>query len=324
MNPDTLSLEAAIQLANRVSVELAQAVVGQKGVIEQVLLTLLAGGHALIEGAPGLGKTLLVHAMAKAFSCTYARVQFTPDLMPADVAGHSIYDMQSGQFRVRQGPIFTNLLLADEINRAPAKTQSALLEVMQEHQVTIDGQTLKLSEPFMVLATQNPLEQEGTYPLPEAQLDRFLLKILIHYPDAAEEKMIVKKVTSFERGDALNVADVKTVINASQVILLQQAVTQITTDDRIIDYAVRIARQTRSWTGISVGAGPRGAISLVRAAKSMALIKQRDFVLPDDIKQVALPALRHRVTLAPEMEIEGQTSDTVINALLNHVEAPRT
>jgi MoxR-like ATPase len=322
--PPEKRVDSVTNIAKRLNDEIAQAIVGQKEVIDQVLITLLAGGHALIEGVPGLGKTLLVQAIAKTFNGSFARIQFTPDLMPSDIAGHPIYDMQTGKFETRKGPVFTNILLADEINRAPAKTQSALLEVMQEHRVTIDTETHVLDEPFMTLATQNPLEQEGTYPLPEAQLDRFLLKILIDYPESEDEKMIVKKVTTEQLGDVLNVDKVNKLINAEGVIRLQQLTAKLQVDDRVIDYAVRITRQTRNWPGITIGAGPRGAIALVRAAKAAALLNGRDFVTPDDIKYIAIPALRHRIALTPEMEIEGQTPDTILTALLTSVEAPRT
>ncbi len=314
----------ATATAQQLHQEISKAVLGQDDVIEQVLVGLLAGGHVLIEGAPGLGKTLLVQALAKTFNGAFSRIQFTPDLMPSDVAGHPLYDMQSGQFKVRKGPVFTNILLADEINRAPAKTQAALLEVMQEHQVTIDSTAYRLDEPFMTLATENPLEQEGTYPLPEAQLDRFLLKILIDYPTEKNENLIVKKVTTGQLSDTLNVDNVRTLIDPAGIIALQQAAAALQVDDRVLDYAVQITRKTRQWPGITVGAGPRGAIALVRAAKAAALLRGRDFVIPDDIKYMAVPTLRHRIIITPEMEIEGQGPDTILASLIDSVEAPRT
>jgi MoxR-like ATPase len=317
-------LEQAVKVVAAMRAQMARAMVGQAEVIEQTVAALLAGGHVLIEGVPGLGKTLLVRALAKTFDGRFARIQFTPDLMPADVTGHTLYDQSSGLFTTRRGPVFTNLLLADEINRAPAKTQSALLEVMQEGQVTIEGTAHPLDPPFMVLATQNPIEQEGTYALPEAQLDRFLLKVRIDYPPAAEETEMVKRVTAGQVGDKLNVDAVTTLVKPAAVLALQQIVAAVTIDDRVLDYAVRIARATRTWNGVAAGAGPRGGIALARIARAAALLGGRDFVTPDDVKRMALPALRHRVSPAPELEIEGHSSDTILKALLEKVEAPRT
>jgi MoxR-like ATPase len=314
----------ALRAVNAIRTEVAKALIGQSAIIDQVLIALLAGGHVLIEGVPGLGKTLLVRALAKTFDGRFARIQFTPDLMPADVTGHTLYDQATREFTTRKGPVFTNLLLADEINRAPAKTQAALLEVMQEGQVTIEGTAHPLEPPFMVLATQNPIEQEGTYALPEAQLDRFLLKIRIDFPTLEDEHTMVRQITTNQVGDRLNVAGVSTLIRPSAVLGLQRYLAAMTVDPRTSDYAVRITRATRTWPGIAAGASPRGGISLVRAARAQALINGRDFVTPDDVKAVALPALRHRVTLAPEVEIEGQGADVILGALLQKVEAPRT
>jgi MoxR-like ATPase len=313
----------ALRAVSAMRAEVGKALIGQSNVIDQVLIALLAGGHVLIEGVPGLGKTLLVRALSKTFDGRFARIQFTPDLMPADVTGHTLYDQATREFTTRKGPIFTNLLLADEINRAPAKTQAALLEVMQEGQVTIEGTPHPLSPPFMVLATQNPIEQEGTYALPEAQLDRFLLKIKIDFPTEADEHAMVRQVTANQVGDRLNVDSVATLIRPPAVLALQRYVASLTVDERVSDYAVRITRASRNWPGITAGASPRGGISLVRAARGHALLAGRDFVTPDDVKAVALPALRHRLTLAPELEIEGQTTDAVLKSMLNKVEAPR-
>jgi MoxR-like ATPase len=243
--------------------------------------------------------------------------------MPADVTGHTLYDQAAQRFVARRGPVFTHLLLADEINRAPAKTQAALLEVMQEAQVTIEGEAHALELPFMVLATQNPIEQEGTYPLPEAELDRFLLKIRMEYPSAEEEIAMVRRVTQGHVGDRLDVSAVGTVIKPAGVVTLQRIVAGLKLDQRVLDYAIRIVRATRTWHGIAVGAGPRGGIALVRAARARALIAGRDHVTPDDVKQMALPALRHRVAPTPELQIEGQDADTMLSALLEKVEAPR-
>jgi MoxR-like ATPase len=316
-------IQAASQTVNKLRDEIAKAVIGQGEVIDQVIIALLASGHVLIEGVPGLGKTLLVRAMAKTFSGTFSRIQFTPDLMPSDVTGHAMYDLKSESFKIRKGPVFTNLLLADEINRAPAKTQAALLEVMQEQQVTIEGKPLKLEPPFMTLATQNPIEQEGTYPLPEAQLDRFLLKIMIDYPQQDEEYKLVHNVTSNSIGDAINVDDVQAIVNSDHIINLQKVTAELTVDSRVSEYAVNIVRQTRNWPGISIGAGPRGGIALLRAGRAAALLHGNDFVTPDDIKSVAIAGLRHRIVLSPEMEIEGQAPDTILQNLLDSVDAPR-
>ena len=303
--------------------EIAKALVGQDEVVEQTLVALLAAGHVLIEGVPGLGKTLLVRALARTFDGRFGRIQFTPDLMPADVTGHTLYDQSTRQFTTRRGPVFTNLLLADEINRAPAKTQAALLEVMQEGQVTIEGQAHALDPPFMVLATQNPIEQEGTYALPEAQLDRFLLKVRIDYPPHDEERAMVQQVTAQQVGEKLNVDRVATLIEPATVIGLQRVAAALTMDERVVDYAVRIVRATRTWNGVAAGAGPRGGIALARAARAAALVGGRDFVTPDDVKRMALPALRHRVTPTPELEIEGASSDSILKSILDKVEAPR-
>jgi len=303
--------------------EIGKAFVGQPAVIEDLLICLLAGGHTLLEGVPGLGKTLLVKALSQAIGVKFARIQFTPDLMPSDVSGHAVYEPETKTFRIRRGPVFTNLLLADEINRAPAKTQASLLEVMQEGQVTIEGQATGLTPPFMVVATQNPVEHEGTYPLPEAQLDRFLLKVLIDYPVADDEIGIVSTATGNRVGDALYVDKLSPVMSGDQIVAAQQAVARITVDHAVLDYAVRIARQTRDASGIRMGAGPRGSISIIRAARAAAVLSGRDFVTPDDVQRVCVPALRHRIALAPELEIESYRPDDILGEILKEVPAPR-
>ena len=318
-----MTLQQASELAQQLKQEIGKAVIGQKQVIDETLIALIAGGNVLIEGVPGLGKTLLVRALAATFDGQFNRIQFTPDLMPADVTGHTLYDMDSKQFSVRKGPVFTNLLLADEINRAPAKTQSALLEVMQERQVTIEGEAHPVPLPFMTLATQNPLEQEGTYPLPEAQLDRFLLKIYINYPENSEENLMVAAVTNHQTGDQLNISNVQAIATPETILAMQTLAAEVEADQSVIDYAVRIVRATRDWQGLSIGAGPRGSISLIRAARAQAMLHARDHITPDDIKDIALPVLRHRVGLAPEMELEGYTSDQILQSILNKIEAPR-
>ena len=316
-------LQQAIDIVRSMREEIQRAVIGQKTVVDQVLACCLAGGHVLIEGVPGLGKTLLVKALAKTFSGEFSRIQFTPDLMPADVMGHAVFDMKNQSFSIRKGPVFTHLLLADEINRAPAKTQSSLLEVMQERQVTIEGESHQLQAPFMVLSTQNPLENEGTYPLPEAQLDRFLIKVRIDYPTEAEEAAMLQLVTRNRVGDGLDVSTVSTLVKPETVVALQKLVAKIRVDDAVASYAVRLVRATRDWPGIAIGAGPRGSIALVRVARAMALMAGRDYVTPDDIKTACLPVLRHRVAVSPESELDGLSSDDLLSGLIAQTVAPR-
>ncbi|MGY4825959.1 AAA family ATPase [Stutzerimonas chloritidismutans] len=315
--------QRASQLAQALRDELHKAVIGQDDVIDGVLTALIAGGHLLIEGVPGLGKTLLVRALARCFGGEFSRIQFTPDLMPSDVTGHAVYDMQSEQFKLRKGPVFTNLLLADEINRAPAKTQAALLEVMQERQVTLEGKALAVPQPFLVMATQNPIEQEGTYPLPEAELDRFMLMLRMDYPQANEELELVRQVTRSARADMLDVSALRQLVQARDVLALQKIASELPLDDQVLDYAVRLARTTRSWPGLALGAGPRASIALVRGGRARALLRGGEFVTPDDIKGCALAVLRHRVRLSAELDIEGLSVDQVLQQLLDQVAAPR-
>jgi MoxR-like ATPase len=313
----------AAELLGRLRESIGAAMVGQSEAVEQIIITLVAGGHALIEGVPGLGKTLLVRSLAQAMQLNYARVQFTPDMMPSDITGHAVLDPNTRELRVVRGPVFTQLLLADEINRAPAKTQSALLEVMQEYQVTLEGESYPLPQPFFVLATQNPVETEGTYPLPEAQVDRFLLKIEISYPSLKEEVDIVVRTTTNQTGQQLPLAGVKPCLTEQAILALQRIATRQRVDDSVVDYAVRIVRATRTWPGIAVGAGSRGAIALIRAARVVALLAGRDFVTPDDVKRIALPALNHRIALAPDALLEGRSVRDVLSAVLDSVAAPR-
>ena len=313
----------ASRLLQAVRDELEKALIGQTAIVDGVLCTLIASGHVLIEGVPGLGKTLLVRALAQCFSGQFNRIQFTPDLMPSDVTGHAIYDLQSEQFKLRKGPAFTNLLLADEINRAPAKTQAALLEVMQERSITLEGRSLAVPQPFMVLATQNPIEQEGTYPLPEAELDRFMVKLYIDYPEEHEEQRLVRAVTQSAQADMLDSTPLRVLLQPRDVLAIQKIASALTVDDQVLNYAVSLVRMTRQWPGLSSGAGPRASIDLVRYARARALLKGHGFVTPDDIKDSALNVLRHRVHLSAELEIEGVPVEQVLQQLLNHVAAPR-
>ncbi len=302
---------------------IARTVIGQRRVIRELIVALVAGGHVLVEGLPGLGKTLLVRSLAKAVGGNFSRVQFTPDLMPSDITGHAIFDMKAETFRIRRGPIFCNFLLGDEINRAPAKTQSALLEAMQEEQVTIEGSAFPLAQPFLVMATQNPVEQEGTYPLPQAQLDRFLLNVHIAYPSEVEERQLVRQVTANAVGNQLDVSAIAQVITPEDVVAVQKAAAQVEVDEVILEYIVRIVRGSRNWQGIETGAGPRAAIALLRCARAQALANGNFFVTPDDVKEIAPAVLRHRIKLTADLEIEGYRADDVLNDLLANVEAPR-
>ena len=316
MNDSTSTTSVAL---NALREHISGRLIGQSQVIDQVLIAMLAGGHVLIECVPGLGKTLLVQALAAGIGGKFKRIQFTPDLMPGDVTGHVMFDMSQSKFVLKQGPVFTNLLLADEINRAPAKTQAALLEVMQEHQVTLDGKSMAVGKPFMVLATQNPIEQEGTYALPEAELDRFIVKINIDYPQADDEVLIATRyaLQSFgsDRDDTRQLLDVE---------VAQRQCAAIEVDDKVAEYAVKLVRATRDTTLLRHGAGPRASIALLRCARALALVNGVNFVTPDDVKAMVLPVLRHRVILAPEVEIDGLGVDEVLGNLLDKVDAPRS
>jgi MoxR-like ATPase len=309
-------------LAKQVRAELSKVIVGQNDVVDQLLLVLVCGGHAVIEGVPGLAKTLAVKSLSRVCGLGFQRVQCTADLMPADITGTNVFNLNSGTFSLHRGPVFTDLLLVDEINRTAPRTQAALLEAMEERQVTIDGTRHQLSDNFTVLATQNPVEFEGTYPLPEAQLDRFLLKIRIGYPSAQEEIEIVSR---YDRGfDSRRVDEI--VLNPLDASMLPAARREIETlkvEPALYAYVVSLIRRTRDWPAISLGASPRAAIGLFYVARALAGMAGRDFLLPDDVKAAALPVLRHRIILKPEADLEGRTSDQVIQQVLAAVEIPK-
>ncbi|MEU1056871.1 MoxR family ATPase [Streptomyces sp. NPDC005876] len=303
--------------------EIAKAVVGQDPAVTGLVVALLCRGHVLLEGVPGVAKTLLVRALAASLRLDTKRVQFTPDLMPSDVTGSLVYDARTAEFSFQPGPVFTNLLLADEINRTPPKTQSSLLEAMEERQVTVDGTPRALPDPFLVAATQNPVEYEGTYPLPEAQLDRFLLKLTIPLPSRQDEiDVLTRHAAGFDPRD-LHAAGVHPVASAADLEAARAAVAKTTVSPEITAYVVDICRATRESPSLTLGVSPRGATALLSTARAWAWLTGRDYVTPDDVKALALPTLRHRVQLRPEAEMEGVTADSVINAILTHVPVPR-
>ncbi len=303
--------------------ELRKTIVGQDEVIEQILVVVLAEGHALIEGVPGTAKTLTVKTLAQIIGANFSRIQFTPDLMPSDITGTNVFNMQTSQFNMRHGPIFTDILLADEINRTPPKTQAALLEAMEERQATIDGERYPLSPIFTVLATENPIEYEGTYPLPEAQLDRFLMKILIDYPDADEEKEIVARWDAGFNSRHLEHVQIIPLPDANAIHRCRMEVREMRMEHGVQKYIVEIVRRTRTHPTILYGASPRASVALLLCSKALAAIRGRDFPTPDDVRDVAAPVLRHRLALRAEAELDGATTDAVISDILKTVEVPR-
>lgn len=305
----------------KIKTELGKVIVGQQEMIELLIISILANGHSLIEGVPGVAKTVTAKLLAKTLNVNFSRIQFTPDLMPSDILGTSIFNVKSSEFEFKKGPIFSNIILIDEINRAPAKTQAALFEVMAERQITIDGVENRMQAPFLVFATQNPIEQEGTYSLPEAQLDRFLFKINVNYPSLEEEISILEG--NHKRRDVISVDFIEPVLSASQIEAYQNTIKEIIVEDNLLKYIASIVNSTRNNANLYLGASPRASISIMNAAKAHAAINGRDFVTPDDIKKCAKSVLRHRIILTPEREMEGFTADKVVDQILETIEIPR-
>lgn len=310
------------QLFSRIAAELRKVYVGQDELVLATLVALFSQGHVLIESVPGLGKTLFVRALGRVLGCAFGRIQFTADLMPSDITGAPIFDMKSQEFRFRPGPVFTQLLLADEINRSPAKTHAALLEIMQEYHVTVERVSHKLDRPFLVMATQNPIESEGTYNLPEAQLDRFMFKIKVEYPSAEEEADILKMHRLEVDFDA-RLAELQTITSPAEIMATSAACSQVHVDDKLIYYINTLVRLTRQWPQFHLGASPRGGIALLHGARTLAAFSGRSYAVPDDVVQIALPSLRHRVVLTPEAEVEGRQVDELLEELIRSVEVPR-
>ncbi|MET4080523.1 MoxR-like ATPase [Pedobacter sp. UYP30] len=319
-NPRT-DLSALTEAVNNIRAVLGKIIVGQKQVIDFLIIGLLADGHILIEGVPGVAKTLSAKLLAKAIKANFSRVQFTPDLMPSDVLGTPIFNTKTGDFEFRKGPIFGNIILVDEINRAPAKTQSALFEVMEERQITIDGKTYQMDEPFMVLATQNPIEQEGTYRLPEAQLDRFLFKIDVKYPSLEEETAILTAQHALINKDLLN--DVEPILSIDQILAARKVIRSLHVEPNLLDFIAKIVSETRNNPSLYLGASPRASLAIVHSAKALAAMQNRDFITPDDIITVAIPVLAHRILLSPEKEMEGLTTTDIVQQIIKKIEVPR-
>lgn len=301
--------------ASKIINNVGMAFVGKRPVIEKIVVAVLSGGHVLIEDVPGVGKTTLIQAVAKSLGCSFKRIQFTPDLLPSDITGITVYNTKTGEFEFKEGPIMANIILADEINRSSPKTQSSLLEAMQEDQITVDGVTYSLPQPFVVLATQNPIEYEGTFPLPEAQLDRFSMRIKIGYPDFKEEKDILKL-------EKKNPEKIETVIMAEDVIKLREEIKKVHVEDSLEDYIISIVQATRKHDDIYLGCSPRGSLALLNASRGLAFIRNRDYVLPDDIKELVQPVLNHRIILKPDARMRGKTVSEVVSSILNSTRVP--
>lgn len=317
-----IELADLLEAVNNIKQEIGQIVIGQHTTVEYILAALLADGHILLEGVPGVAKTLLAKVLAKTIDVGFGRVQFTPDLMPSDVLGTSVYNSKKMEFEFKSGPVFSNIVLVDEVNRAPAKTQSALFEVMEERQVTVDGVTYPMSEPFLILATQNPVEHEGTYRLPEAQLDRFIFKLNVGYPTAADEVGILQ---GHHQRRSLHdaVLELKPIVNAEQLTALREKVRHVHVEDKLMEYIVSVVTSTRSHPALFLGASPRASVALLNSCKALAALRGRDFITPDDVQELAYPVLRHRIILTPEREMEGATPDDIIKLILEKTEVPR-
>lgn len=300
--------------------EIAKYLIGQYEMVDLLLIGVFSGGHVLLEGVPGIAKTLTAKVLAQTLSVQFSRIQFTPDMMPSDIIGTSVFNMKTSDFDFKKGPIFTNIALIDEINRAPAKTQSALFEVMEERQISYDGKTYKLDFPFLVIATQNPIEQEGTYRLPEAQLDRFLFKIILNHPTLEEEKEILQR---FKTNTYIDFDNIKRIFSVSDLKTIQTAIENIRVDNSIVKYIAEITHETRNHGKIYLGASPRASLSMLKAAKAMAAIRSRDFVVPDDVQYVAFHVLNHRIILTPEAEMEGLDANLIIKDIIKKIEVPR-
>lgn len=316
-----IDLSGVQKIADDIRSELDKVIVGQRRMIDLLICALLADGHILLEGVPGVAKTLSARLLAKSLKMDFNRIQFTPDLMPADITGTTVFNTKTTEFEFKQGPVFSNLVLIDEINRAPAKTQAALFEVMQEQQITVDGNSYKMDIPFLVVATQNPIEHEGTYRLPEAQLDRFLFKIDVGYPSPEEEVRILD--SSYQRKTTDELSLIEQVIEKQDLVRQRGLVKEIHVEKSLMKYIATIVQETRNSSSISIGASPRASVFVMRAAQAWAAMKARDFITPDDIKEILSPTLRHRITLTPEREMEGITPDQILNTISNKIEVPR-
>jgi MoxR-like ATPase len=320
---ENLEKQFTRKLVEKITLELKKVIVEQDELIEYSLISMFSGGHVLLEGFPGVAKTLMVRALARILSVDFKRIQFTPDLMPADVTGTKVFNMGTREFELKKGPIFTNFILADEINRTPPKTQAGLLEAMAESTVSIDGEMFTLNPPFMIFATQNPLEYEGTYTLPEALVDRFMMKIIIDYPSTAAEKEILKRHNEGFSSIDLDKCKLQTVCNACDILKCKEEIQKVKVDEALIEYIVNIVYETRNNPIIEIGSSPRGTIALLQSSKACAAICGRDYVIPEDIKRMAIPTLRHRITLKPELELEGIMTNQVLTDILSKVKVPR-
>lgn len=316
-----LDLTELQNMISNIRIEIKKIIVGQDNMIDLMICALLADGHILVEGVPGVAKTLTARLFAKTLDTGFSRIQFTPDLMPADITGTSVFNTKTTDFEFKKGPIFSNLVLIDEINRSPAKTQSALFEVMQEKQITVDGNTYKMEAPFLVVATQNPIEHEGTYRLPEAQMDRFLFKIDVGYPSVEEEVLILEG--SYKRKLASEIEQLNAVVSAEELNAQRKVISEIHVEKELMEYIAKIVHQTRNSSSIYIGASPRASVFILKAAQAWAAMRGRDFITPEDVKQVIVPTLRHRITLTPEKEMEGIIPDQIIKQLADKVEVPR-